>query len=113
MHEGAARLRDEKGDPAPYPGRRSRGLTMREIHREVVRRWRPYVQEAKALGLSWEEVQAIMKLVFTARPDGKGLCHIPVPANPIHEQLLRHLVGEVLEACGLPVLIMETRIPKE
>ncbi len=86
---------------------------MQEIHEELVRRWRPHVEAAEISGLSWEEMRAIMALALQAKAGRDGFCYIPVPANPIHQKLLRSLVVEVLETCGLPILIMETRIPKE
>ena len=83
------------------------------INRELMKRWIPYMQLAEEMGISLEEVEAIVWSIMKARSGGNGLCYIPVPANPTHAQLLRHLVGEVLEACGFPVMITELRIPKE
>ena len=80
---------------------------MTEMGRELVKRWTPHVQVAMQAGLSWDEVREIMNMVLEATPTDDGMCCLPIPANPMHNHVMRVLVAEVLEMCGLsPVIVL-------
>ena len=78
---------------------------MDKTHDEIVRRWIPHILAARELGLPWEEVRAVVKLVLEAESTGDGYCRLPVPARPEHLHLMCCLLAEALEVADLPPVI--------